>query len=168
MALQPARVTIQSAAPATLADLLNFTSDQQLIFWDRHVEKNGGGSMSDAFQKSNCDASYGYAIWNVTFQHVADDLAAGKNSICVDAHSPVPDDWLEHLHATVANANLSVGRPVPRLLTTLRIRSPPSHYHSFYEWDQVPRMKTGWIANKSLLEWTARTPDVCSHSRLRL
>ena len=132
-------------------------SPQQLIFLDRHIEKNGGGSMSYAMHASaECGArTLGYSILEKEWSQLALDLANGSTVVCIDAHSPVPDDWLQRARRVAAAAT-----PPARLLTTLRVRSPPAHYRSFYAWDQQPRMDHGWSPRISLVEWVAQTPDL--------
>ena len=67
--------------------------------------------------------------------------------ICVNAHSPVADDWLEQAH------DLGDTAARPRVITTSRIRSPLDYHVSFHSWDQVPRQNAGYGENLTVVEW---------------
>ena len=44
----------------------------------------------------------------------------------------------------------------------MRVRYPPEHYRSFYEWDQVPRTEKGWVKPLTLEAYVRITPDLQS------
>ena len=158
-----------------LLDAHAFASSAPFVLFDRHLEKNGGFSMHLAMEKSttpsanaskHCAKLFGYQIGENMWPEMGTLLQANEN-VCVDGHSPVPGDWLARARA-LAVAKPCAAQPCaadgwavpPRVLTTLRIRKPTDHYHSFYEWDQVPRMNKKWATNKTLVEYIAMTPDL--------
>lgn len=96
-----------------------------MILFDRHVEKNGGGSVHESMRASNC-TFFGYSIYKPTWNRIR-TARAQKKSICIDAHSPVDDDWLSKIRS-IENKSIIL----------LRIRNPANHYKSFYKWG-VPR-----------------------------
>ena len=140
--------------PTTLAALLASAAaaaSSPLVLFDRHVEKNGGLSMTKAFEESDCQY-YGYQVLEHEFEQMVDALAAADTGgsplrICVNGHSPVPDTWMEQARA------LGELPQHPRLVTMLRVRRPPDWYQSFYDWDQVPRMDAGWANQSSIVDW---------------
>ena len=68
------------------------TSGTSVLLFDRHVEKNGGGSLRLSMQESNC-TFHGQGATKSTFLRIAHHLQHNV-STCVEAHSPVADDWL--------------------------------------------------------------------------
>ena len=92
--------------------------------------------MTKALQQSACDRRYGYKITEVEMQKMTVDFYTGSPVVCVDGHSPVPDDWLDRANQVLAEV-AKTGRAPPSLLTMLRVRKPTEHYRSYYEWDQV-------------------------------
>ena len=127
--------------------------------------QNGGLSMHTAMEKSqdssaaaHCAKLFGYQLYDEVWPQMTALLQSNQN-VCVDGHSPVPPDWLRRVRA-LRNVTTGTDVPPPRVLTTLRIRKPPAQYHSFYEWDQVPRMAHKWATNRSLLEYVGMTPDL--------
>lgn len=96
-----------------------------MLLFDRHIEKNGGGSFSSSMRKSNCTV-FGYGIYRVTWKRINSTLH-NESLVCVDGHSPVADDWLNKTKSISSDS-----------ITVLRIRRPDQHYKSFYTWG-VPR-----------------------------
>ena len=92
-----------------------------MLFFDRHIEKNGGGSLSKSMQQSNC-TFVGYSIYKSTWKRIKTYIDENKN-VCVDGHSPVDDKWLS-LVRKIDNKSV----------ITLRVRNPIDHYKSFYRW----------------------------------
>ena len=99
-------------------------TDGVVLLFDRHVEKNGSGSLRLSMQDSNC-TFHGQGATKSTFLRIAHHLQH-NDSTCVEAHSPVADDWLDRI-AKVSCSNCAK-------LTALRIRRPDDHYRSFYAW----------------------------------
>ena len=99
----------------------------ELVLFDRHVEKNGGAAMSGAMTQSGCPP-VGIGLYVHNLVRINYLLRNNSRVVCVDAHAPVPDEWL-----TIAR-NL----PARRVVIMLRVRRPPEHYVSFYQWG-VPR-----------------------------
>ena len=169
LSLQPADARDgQLEARPTLHHLLEAMSTESthpFVLFDRHIEKNGGLSMHTAMEKSqdssaaaHCAKLFGYQLYDEVWPQMTALLQSNQN-VCVDGHSPVPPDWLRRVRA-LRNVTTGTDVPPPRVLTTLRIRKPPAQYHSFYEWDQVPRMAHKWATNRSLLEYVGMTPDL--------
>ena len=100
------------------------TDGTSVLLFDRHVEKNGGGSLRLSMHDSNC-TFHGQGATKSTFLRIAHHLQH-NDSTCVEAHSPVADDWLDRI-AKISCSNC-------KKLTALRIRRPDDHYRSFYAW----------------------------------
>ena len=87
--LQPERDQIAAAASASLpvaqADVPSVALRSYVLF-DRHVEKNGGGSMTAAFQASSCEY-FGYGIYEPEWEAIRQRVADGNATLCVNAHS---------------------------------------------------------------------------------
>lgn len=145
---------LQPTLPTLVALLAAASSlpPRPVVIFDRHIEKNGGLSMSRSFEVSNC-TYFGYRFGDAELRQIRDLLQnetavdAEQTHICVNAHSPVAEDWLEQAHGLRDTAAR------PRVITTLRIRSPPDYYVSFFNWDQVPRQDAGYGEKLTVVEW---------------
>jgi len=108
--------------------------------------------MSKSFEQSNC-TTFGYSVTNRELLQIRELLQnetadhAEPTRICVNAHSPVGDNWLEQAQSL---RDTTAG---PRVITTLRIRSPPDFYVSFFNWDQVPRQNAGYEEKLTVVKW---------------
>ena len=98
------------------------TDGTSVLFFDRHVEKNGGGSLRLSMQESNCTRSRtGHT--KSSFLRIAHHLQH-NDSTRVEAHSPVATT------GSIASAKISCSNGEKP--TALRIRRPDDHYRSFY------------------------------------
>ena len=152
------------ALPQVLVDM----APPCFIYYDRHVEKNAGSTMRVLMKRleehGEC-AYWGYfqsdQAWStaMALQHFTESAAPPR--LCVEAHTG-PDASARLVQLSGLKRALQERGSSCRVLRTLRVRDPVSHYLSFFTWGVTQRSTLNAQDARLFLSWANATPNLQS------
>ena len=138
------------------------------IYYDRHVEKNAGSTMRVLMKRleehGEC-AYWGYfqsdQAWStaMALRHFTQSVAPPR--LCVEAHTGV-DASARLVQLSGLKRALQERGSSCRVLRSLRIRDPVSHYLSFFTWGVTQRSTLSAQDARLFLSWANATPNLQS------
>lgn len=171
------RQLVAEGCPARRAPPANNATPQGcFVLFDRHLEKSGGSTLSVLMQRLEEQGEcmyWGYHVTGSAWSKIQTSLSSITNDsprlprLCIDGHVGtilIGSSMVEKLGAWKRDME---SRGVDcRLLRTMRVREPMSHYTSFYLWYKANKgdarrdARASHLGDEGFIKWANATPNL--------